>query len=123
MMTMMKRRSIKQMIGVITFLYVLLVISLRAEWQWSKETGWINIRRVRLGNSGKLNREGVKLLKEGRCEEATQYFISAYKTSKSGKFSQKILLNLATAWICAKKYYRAYSILKVITERYPHSPY
>lgn len=117
----MKVNCFKQII-VISSLF-LCFNAIRCEWQWTKETGWVNIKKIRLGKSGELNKEGIKLLKKGRCEESAQYFIGAYKTSRSDKFSQKVLINLARAWICANKNYRAYSVMKLFIEKYPYSPY
>ncbi len=107
----------------ITIYCLLFTINLRSEWQWTKETGWVNVKKIRLGRSGKLNEEGLKLLKQGKCADAAQYFIGAYRTSKSEKFSQKVMINLAKAWICSNKNYRAYSVMELFTQKYPHSPY
>ncbi|MFN7181861.1 MAG: hypothetical protein ACK4NF_04170 [Planctomycetota bacterium] len=111
-------------ISLLSVLWLMLVaFYCKCEWQWTKETGWINIKKIRLGESAKLNKDGMKLLKEGRCNEATEYFIGAYRTAKTAKFTQVVMLNLARAWICVKKYYRAYSVLKLLTTKYPYSPY
>lgn len=99
------------------------IVYIQGEWQWTPETGWVNVKKIRLGKSGELNKAGIKLLKQGKCQDATTYFIGAYRTSKSDKFSQKVMLNLAKAWICANKNYRAYTIMKLFAEKYPHSPY
>jgi outer membrane protein assembly factor BamD (BamD/ComL family) len=110
-------------IYILVFFFVLVCRIIFLQWTWTKETGWVNIKKIKLGNAAKLYNNGVKLLKAHRCNEAVDHFIGAYRSAKTANLSQKILLNLAKGWLCLGHNYRAYSVMQLLTEKYPYTPY